>query len=649
MSRKFMILAAGLATIGAAPPAQTPATAPAPARAVVPAQLSVEVFAQLPQIEDPALSPDGTRLLARVARNGQMLLALIPLDGKTPPTYYNPGKSDLNWWRWVNDEWAVVGVGRERPVQGQNFYFRRAVSLNVKTAAMAMLADREAAQIADDVIWTARDGTPRLMLAYQGSIYSDSLDFWARVEEFDLATGKSKLVQGPREGVLDWYADRDGVVRMGIGSSLDGRSSRLLYRESADSQVRTVDRTRGADDRMTIPTMFLRDKTKALIIEDDAEGFSALYELDLTSFKRGKQLFATPGYDIGGIVADPTGDGFLGVMVEENRPMTKWIDPAMAALQTRLEARVKGAQVEIASMSRDQSAAVVRFSSPDSPGAWFLFKREGEELLPIANDNSEIGLRRLHPVRTIRYKARDGVEIAAVLTTPKGRSGALPLIVMPHGGPRARDSEVWDWWTQFLADRGYAVIQPNYRGSTGYGTKFMELGEGQWGRAMQDDLDDSVKALAELGIADPKRVCMVGASYGGYAALRAAQRDGDKYRCAISYAGVSDLNRMIRYQSNFLYSKARGDWLRRQASDLKDVSPVNFPASFGIPVLIMHGEEDRVVPIIQSRVMAQKLKSAGKDVTYIVQPLGDHHFSRQQDRLEFLKEMEAFLAKHNPA
>jgi dipeptidyl aminopeptidase/acylaminoacyl peptidase len=177
----------------------------------------------------------------------------------------------------------------------------------------------------------------------------------------------------------------------------------------------------------------------------------------------------------------------------------------------------------------------------------------------------------------------------------------------------------------------------------------MELGEGQWGRAMQDDLDDSVKALAELGIADPKRVCMVGASYGGYAALRAAQRDGDKYRCAISYAGVSDLNRMIRYQSNFLYSKARGDWLRRQASDLKDVSPVNFPGSFGIPVLIMHGEEDRVVPIIQSRVMAQKLKSAGKDVTYVVQPLGDHHFSRQQDRLEFLKEMEAFLAKHNPA
>lgn len=650
MSRKFMILAAGLATIGAAPPAQDrPAAPPAVARPAVPAPLPVEVFAELPQIEDPALSPDGTRLLARLARNGQMLLALIPLDGKSAPTYFNPGKSDLNWWQWVNDEWAVVGIGSEYPVEGEEFYFRRAISLNVKTGAMAVLAAKEAAQGGDDVIWIARDGTPRLMLAYQRSIYANTIDFWARVEEFDLSTGKSKLVQGPREGVLNWYADRDGVVRMGLGYSLDGRSRRLLYRETAETPVRTIDRARGPDDRMTVPTLFLRDRTKALIIEDDADGFSALYELNLTNFERGKQLFATPGYDIGGVIPDPAGDGFLGVAVEENRPTTKWVDPTMAALQSLLATRVKGANVDIGSMSRDQSAAVVRVSGPDSPGAWLLYRREGEDLSPISNDNSAIGLKRLHPVRTIRYKARDGVEIAAVLTTPKGRSGALPLIVMPHGGPRARDSETWDWWTQFLADRGYVVIQPNYRGSTGYGTKFMELGEGQWGRAMQDDLDDSVKALAELGLADPKRVCMVGASYGGYAALRAAQRDSDKYRCAISYAGVSDLNRMIRYQSNFLYSKSRGDWLRRQASDLKDVSPVNFPGSFGIPVLIMHGQEDRVVPIIQSRVMAQKLKSAGKDVTYIVQPLGDHHFSRQQDRLEFLKAMEAFLAKHNPA
>ncbi|KAI1690543.1 prolyl oligopeptidase family domain-containing protein [Ditylenchus destructor] len=160
-----------------------------------------------------------------------------------------------------------------------------------------------------------------------------------------------------------------------------------------------------------------------------------------------------------------------------------------------------------------------------------------------------------------------------------------------------------------------------------------QKGEGQWGLAMQDDLNDAVTALADLGLADPTRVCMVGASYGGYAAMRAAQRDGTKYR---SLTGS-------------LYGKARSGWLRTQAPDLKSVSPVNYPEQVSIPLLLVHGEQDDVVPIIHSRTMAQKLKSAGKDVTYIVQPEADHHFSRTEDRLEFLKALEAFLAKHNPA
>ncbi len=645
MSRLFMAMLALTAAPGVLAQTSAPATAPTTVRPPLP----LEVFAELPQIERPRISPNGKRVVARLARNGQMFLAVITLDGGAPPAIIHPGKVDLNWWRWVNDDWIVVGVGREQNVEGSNFYISRAIGIQTSTGRMVPIADKDAAQRGDDIVWMARDGSARVMLAYQTSIYVDTPGFWAKVEEIDLATGKRRLVQGPREGVLDWYADRDGVIRMGIGSSLDGRTSRLLYRESADAPVRTVDRAKRGQDRLTVPSLFLRDKNKALVIEDDEQGYSALYEYDLVTLQRGKQLFATPGYDIGGVIASVDGDGFAGVRVEENRPMIRWIDPEMAAMHTAIAEQVKGGQVEIGSMSRDGQAALINISGPDTPGAWLLYRAETRELTPLAYDNTTIRLKRMHPVKTIRYKARDGLEIAAVLTLPRGKTDKLPLIVMPHGGPSARDGEVWDWWAQFLADRGYAVIQPNYRGSTGYGTKFLEKGVGQWGLAMQDDLDDAIKALADLGIADPKRVCMVGASYGGYAALRAAQRDGDKYRCAVSYAGVSDLNRMLRHQSNFLYAGARGDWLRAQAPELKDVSPINFPAAFSIPVLLMHGEEDRVVPIVQSRVMAQKLKSAGKDVTYIVQPLGDHHFTRQDDRVEFLKALEAFLAKHNPA
>jgi dipeptidyl aminopeptidase/acylaminoacyl peptidase len=193
------------------------------------------------------------------------------------------------------------------------------------------------------------------------------------------------------------------------------------------------------------------------------------------------------------------------------------------------------------------------------------------------------------------------------------------------------------------------VLQPNYRGSAGYGARFAALGRGEWGRKMQDDLDDALGHLAQAGIADPARACILGASYGGYAALRAAQRSPAVYRCAISYAGVSDLNALIRYDRDFLGSRGQRQWLEAQAPDLGDVSPINHAAEFGIPVLLMHGDRDVVVPVSESRRMADRLRGAGKAVRYVEQPGGDHHFSRGADRLQFLREIEAFLDRHDPA
>jgi dipeptidyl aminopeptidase/acylaminoacyl peptidase len=268
----------------------------------------------------------------------------------------------------------------------------------------------------------------------------------------------------------------------------------------------------------------------------------------------------------------------------------------------------------------------------------------------FATLNETLGNKPLSPVRTITYKARDGVEMSGVLTLPKGREAKdLPMILMPHGGPQARDAEDWDWWVQFLASRGYAVLQPNYRGSTGFGTKFLKMGEGQWGLKMQDDLIDAVNWAAKQGIADPRRVCIVGASYGGYAALRAAQRDKGVYRCAVSYAGVSDLNGMLKYDGSFLNGGSARDMWHRQTPDLKAVSPINFPADFSTPILIMHGKVDQRVPVKQSREMVEKLKVAGATYRYVEQPLGDHHFTREADRLQFLEELEAFLTKYNPS
>lgn len=635
-------LAAGgqpLPPTGSAGPAETKVAAKRAPR-------PIEDFAALPMLQSPELSPNGKTYAARVALNGTLYLAIIPVDGG-PPRYAGLGEADLNWWRWVNDDWLVIGIGRTSPVGDEDWYVTRAVAVSADGQKVQVLAKDSAAQNGDDILWAANDGTARVLLGYQTSIYSNDPGFWPRVDLFDLATGKRTRVMEGQPGVMAWYADGKGAVRMGIGRSDDGRRRRLLYRAGDRGRFRTVDRD--DDGSLTVPALFLGDTGGAVTVAYDEKGFSALYELDLETMTRGKQLMATEGFDLGGVISDSGESRVLGVGTRTDRPQQHWMDPEIAKLAKQLGDRIRGAQVRLVSFSRDQSRLILLASGSDSPGAYFLYDKATDTLTDLGFTNPKIGMKRLHPVRTIRYKARDGLEIAAVLTTPKGAGRDLPLIVLPHGGPFARDTEEWDWWTQFLADRGYAVIQPNYRGSSGYGTPFTEKGEGQWGLAMQDDLNDAVSALAKQGIADPKRVCMVGASYGGYAAFRAAERDPTLYRCAVSFAGVSDLNAMRRYDSRFLYSGARRDWLKRQAPDLAAVSPINNPAGFGTPLLVVHGVKDRVVPVRQSRTLVQRLKRAGKPVDYIEQPLADHHFSREQDRLEFLKALESFLAKHNPA
>ncbi|HEV2748079.1 MAG TPA: alpha/beta fold hydrolase, partial [Allosphingosinicella sp.] len=453
----------------------------------------------------------------------------------------------------------------------------------------------------------------------------------------------------PVPGVFQWYADGAGNVRVGVGHSNEGRNSRLLYRAANGEAFRTLDRARSrAGEELIVPALFLGGNVALAL--DDRDGFSALYKLDLGSLKLGERVAGVPGYDLAGIVTDYGRSRLLGVQLIEKGPKMLWLDPALAEIQAAFDRSVPGRRALIVSLDKRQHRMLVHVGAADRPGAYYVFDPSLGKMQLLATVNEAIGTAKLHPVRTIGYKARDGVTIAAVLTLPSGRPHkALPVVVMPHGGPFARDAETWDWWAQFLADRGYAVVQPNFRGSSGYGTEFARKGEGQWGLAMQNDLNDALAHLAKEGIVDAKRACMVGASYGGYAALRAAQRDAALYRCAVSYAGVSDLAAMLRYDRNFLNSGRRSDWLRTQAPDLKAVSPIHHARDFAIPVLLVHGKEDRRVPVRQSREMAEKLRAAGKNVRYIEQREADHHFSREADRIEFLRALEAFLAEHNPA
>jgi len=626
--------------------AQTPAAQPAGPAPLIP----LEAFATLPFIEAPQLSPDGTRVAARIAVHGKQRLAIIPLADKSKTASIDPGKQDLNGWQWVNDQWLVVRTGKSQPVEGDDFYVTRALSVSADGKKIIPLVVDPMGQQGDDILWTAHDGSPHVLLAMQRSIYAGP-DFWPEVRDFDVSTGRSKMVAHAIDTVMSWYADGAGVVRYGVGYEDSNRSYRALYRDQQNTSFHVIERAKGAGNSLdNYPKLFLPEPGKALAIHDDANGFSTIYPLDLKTMTRGAPLYSVPGYDLDTLLTDDNHTQMIGARYTDTYVRTHWIDPALATIQADFDKALGNRRAEIVSWNSDRSELLVKVASASTPGSYYLYAPKEGVLHLLALINSQLAGKQLAPVKTITYKARDGLEIRAVLTLPAGRAAKdLPLILMPHGGPIARDDESWDWWVQFLANRGYAVLQPNYRGSSGYGTKFTDLGKGQWGLAMQDDLTDAVAWATHEGLADAKRVCIVGGSYGGYAALRAAQRDKGVYRCAVSFAGVSDMPGMIRYDGAFLNGGRNKDYFRERAPDLTAVSPANFAADFSIPVLLMHGNDDTTVPVKQSRLMVSRLKAAGKTYRYVEQPGGDHHLSSEADRVQFLKELEAFLKQYNPA
>lgn len=334
-------------------------------------------------------------------------------------------------------------------------------------------------------------------------------------------------------------------------------------------------------------------------------------------------------------------------------------DPAARRIWSAISRAFAGKAPELVSWSDDFRTLVVRTGGSGDSGSYHLIDLDTRAARIVGEAYPALTSDRVGTVRAIRYSAADGLEIRGYLTTPPGVTDPkdLPLIVLAHGGPAARDVMGFDWWAQAMASRGYAVLQANFRGSRGYGQDFLEAGYGEWGRKMQTDLSDGVRWLAGEGIVDPARVCIVGASYGGYAALAGATIDRSAYRCAVSVAGVSDLRRFLEWkaqQGPRRDSQTVRHWNRfmgvERAGDrsLDALSPARLADEVEVPVMLLHGRDDTVVPIDQSRVMASALRAAGKPHEMIELTGEDHWLSRAETRQRMLAESLRFLEAHNP-
>jgi dipeptidyl aminopeptidase/acylaminoacyl peptidase len=606
-------------------------------------------FGARPMLIDPVLSPDGTLIASEARRSEKQVIMFAPVDpakaGETR-VVQAPEKYDIKWVRWAGNDKVLVSLLGTVKWFGIDLPSTQLVLIDSHGTTIKPVGLKSQGLIGDDVLYVDPAGA-FLLLAAQPSIFDAPA-----VYRIDLATLQSEKIVEAQGGVWDWYADSKGVVRTGIGG--EGKKWWVLYRDRADQPfVRTKRREYDDDDIGVDKFLPLGDSDTGYAMATGKSGRFGLYKYDFRNDVIGEQVYENPEVDIDDF--DLKDGRLTAVYYNDDKPEIEWFDPELKKLQVRIDHALPGHANRVISRSADDMRLLILSASADDPGTVYFFDRKSNRMSPFAALYQPLLGKRLAPMEPVRYKARDGLEIRGYLTLPPGRGDKnLPLIVMPHGGPFVRDSWGYDAWVQYLASKGYAVLQPNYRGSTGFGKAFVEKGVGQFGRGMQDDVDDGVKWLAERGTADPKRVCIMGASYGGYAAMLAAVRNPEIYRCAISLAGISDVAAQLRYdRKSFAASRYFRNWRDKVRGDkdfeLDTISPLKMAEKMTVPILIAHGTNDHNVPVTQSQKMHDALLKLKRPHEFVLYKDEGHGLSDPAHATDFLNRMGAFLDKYNPA
>ena len=622
--------------------AQTPAVQPPRHK------MAVSAFSQLPALQKPILSPDGKRILARATTNGRGRLVLLDADRpQAKPQVIEIGNANIAALQWAGNQRLLMTV------LSTDYLFNvipvpilRLLAIDTATGASRVVDRKSDGLFAGDVLYADPSGSWALVAS------QDDIGAYPSVKRVDLATGTATLVEKARKDVWDWYADGEGVVRAGI--AYEGRRWTVWYRDKPGDPLTKTRGKFAKDDDSAVDRVMFGPQSNGWIVTNEKTGRFGLYKYDFASGAIGEAVFEHAEVDLDDVSYDPVSGEIYGIEYQDDRPRVKWVDADRLKLQQKLDKALSNATNIVVDMSDDEKRYLIWSGGASDPGRYFLLDTANWKMHPVVEPYvMEPGL--LADVKPVHYQARDGLKIPAYLTTPKGAAASnLPLIVLPHGGPFARDDWAYDPVVQFLANRGYAVLQPQFRGSTGYGRDFASKGYGEFGKKMQDDLDDGMDWLAKTGQIDPKRVCIMGMSYGGYAAMWGAVRNPERYRCAISYAGVSDLDALMKYdRKSFSAVRYFREWRTKVAggakSDLATVSPIKFAGKVKVPLFIAHGENDSRVQVKQSKSMVEALSKERRDVTSVFYKNSGHDFDSAADFYDFLTRLDAFLVKHNPA
>jgi dipeptidyl aminopeptidase/acylaminoacyl peptidase len=468
------------------------------------------------------------------------------------------------------------------------------------------------------------------------------------VYHININTGQMDMIVQNPGNVVSWLTDHEGNLR--VARATDGVNTVLLYRDSDKDPFQILVRTNFKESLS--PIFFTFDNKNLYVVSNIGRDKAAIYEYDVKTKEHIRLIYEHPEVDVSGLLRSNKRKKITGVVYITDKRHYHFFDQEREQLQRDLEERLPRYEVVITSMSKDEEKALVRAYSDRSFGGYYYFNRETKEFLKLADISPWIKEEEMAEMKPITYRSRDGLTIHGYLTLPKGlKPKRLPAIINPHGGPWARNTWGYNPEVQFLANRGYAVLQMNFRTSSGYGRQFWEAGFKQWGLAIQNDISDGVKWLISKGIADPKRVGIYGVSYGGYATLAGLAFTPDLYACGVDYVGISNIFSMLQSIPPYWkpYLEMMYEMIGHPEQDrelLVRTSPVYHADEIKAPLFVAQGANDPRVPKAESDQIVGALRKRGIDVLYMVKENEGHGFANEENRFDFYGAMEKFLAKH---
>lgn len=629
------------------------------------APLPVEAFASLPDVESVTVSPSGRYIALVGAAGDQKMLTVFDTASNQRVGSIPSGKALIYAVDWVSDDRLLMtaAVIDDINIPGRDITYNncRIIAVNrdgSNPKAFDCLANR---------LLSVKGPEPDTILMGgfnfgAGSRTADKTATRAANDVYaaNVITGDVKVVERGNRNTTSWVADASGQVRIRV----DREGSRVVYFVRASGGTDWVEAGsenaidfEPGDSAVSAPLSFrgFGDNPNEVYAVSDSGDKSTLVVYDLAQRQVSRTVLSDGKWDVGGFLRERTGRIVGGSIVRWNLEQEFFV-PEWKTLKQEMDSNFPGHRVQIRSASDDRKKLVVYLEGPQAPGGAFQYiDLERGDGFTVGSRYPKVTQANVGQVETITYQARDGQSIDAYVTYPaSGKRQGMAGIVMPHGGPQARDNGGFDYWSQFLANRGYVVLQPQFRGSDGYGKSFAGKGRGEWGKKMQDDVTDGVKYLVAQGVLDSNRVCILGWSYGGYAAGAGATLTPELYRCAVAGAGVFDLPQIfdeVARDQGGSASLSYRYWKRHIGTDralMQAVSPARLAQNVRAPILLLHGDKDTVVNIEQSETMAAALKQAGKPYEFVRLAGENHNLAFARTRLEAFRAWEAFLLKHNP-